>query len=131
MKSQINPNQLIRGAYLEYRGKTLKVYPDPYDPDKVLCLGSLVKWIDIPDLSPIPITPERLERLGFEEKDTTGLDYELFIKGEIEVTIYGGLISARHILGSAAKVQYVHLLQLLVSFFTGELLQYTTKTEKV
>lgn len=139
----MNTNQLIKGAYLAFEDVTVQFHSFEANPKRcwVVCDGRLSegKYVSerTEDLSPIPITPEWLERLGFE-KVITENSYEYLPFSEVwkkrnidvsrrqkkqqmyDVDFYDSGCKSQKIIDG---IQYVHELQLAVVLFTGKLLE--------
>lgn len=73
----------------------------------------------IDDINPIPITPEWLERLGFEKMPPKNHWEEYWDKGILRLYITDGKISPIAVIHSK-KPKYVHQLQNLFYALTGE-----------
>lgn len=76
------------------------------------------------DLEPIPITPEWLERLGFEEMPSSIIQIweHKKTKSEIEYVPYTVSYMLSASLSSTCDIHHVHQLQAAYSLFTGEML---------
>lgn len=109
----IQPNELRIGNWVNY-GDTNK----PYKID----LGDFVeigmKEIDLSYFNPIPLTPEILEKAGFEYDQVT------FFKNDIHIGEFkSGLFLHSTLNKVSPKITSVHQLQNLYFTLTGEELQ--------
>lgn len=125
MENKIQPADLIVGAQVMWgtiifsvrevsEGGMIMLYEPKY-------LAEEAKEIDIRFLSPIPITPERLEEIGFSTKDN-----ELWHKEDVTVTkdigYWWAFIGVQSI---GAKLSGIHHLQMLLQGLTGNFTKIT------
>ena len=87
--------------------------------------------IDIDEISPIPLTPELLEKCGFGQGKTISPKWltENLARFSIKVIVDEGYITIHkdcdRMFFSFGSIEYLHQLQNLVFTLTGEELQYT------
>ena len=115
--TQISANELRLSNLIDYEGSIAKVMEIGGGGCVVYFEGGEITWIELDQFSPIPITPEWLERFGFEEiKHIDGYIFHTLSKEKIY--IYKGSTTLRGV--PVKHCEFVHQFQNLYFAYVGD-----------
>jgi hypothetical protein len=141
IERKMKPHEIQIGSIAQ-SGKYAAIVREIYEGDK--CFISIGKRsaraVPVSDLEPIPITPEWLERLGFEkrEKPNNPDDYDylpwldVWSRGDVDLSTnedYCEGFNLHFDESFVAGFEHIHQLQAAFALFTGEMLELKKERE--